>query len=56
MTKPSQAKGLLHKVPDWLGRLNSNKRSLCLRLAALLPDGADCLDWGGGEMTISNKA
>ena len=34
MTKPSQAKGLLHKVPDWLGRLNSNKRSLCLRLAA----------------------
>ena len=33
MTKPSQAKGLLHKVPDWLGWLNSNKRSLCLRLA-----------------------
>ena len=34
MTKPSQAKGLLHKVRDWLGRLNSNERSLCLRLAA----------------------
>ena len=34
MTKLSQSKGLLHKVPDWLGRLNSNKRSLCLRLAA----------------------
>jgi len=27
-------KGLLHKVPDWLGLLNSNKRSLCMRLEA----------------------
>ena len=34
MTKSSQAKGLLHKVRDWLCRLNSNKRSLCVRLAA----------------------